>query len=76
MLNGIPVFGGRIGFHRLDMISIVMAPAADLPVHIVNFPVMCFDQFVLIRINLFFYFSGKKSHLLYLMLMIARFSGS
>ena len=58
------------------MVAIVMPPATDLPVHIINFPIMCFDQLMLIGSNLYIYFLGEESHLLHLMLMIARFTPS
>ena len=65
----------RIPF-AFDMVAVVVPPAADLPVHIINFPIMRFDQLMLIGSNLFIYFLGEESHLLHLMLMIARFTPS
>ena len=46
--DGLPVFTGGIGFHRLDMVAVVVPPAANLVVHVLYLSVVGFDQLPLI----------------------------
>ena len=54
VFDGVPVLRSSIGLHGLDMVAVIVPPAADLAVHIVHLTVMCFDQLLLIGGNLLF----------------------
>ena len=55
ILDGIPIACSGVCFHRLNVVAVVVPPSTDLTVHIINFPVMRFDQLVLIGSDLLFY---------------------
>ena len=76
VLDGLPIPCGGVGLHRLDMVAVIVPPAADLAVHIVYLPVMGLDQFLLVGGDLLFNFFGKQAHTRHLMLIIARLTPS
>ena len=51
--DGLPVFCGCVCLHDLNMVSVVVPPSAHLPVHVLDFPVMGFDQLLLVVRNPF-----------------------
>ena len=65
-MDGVPISRGSVSLHGLNMVAVVMPPAADLAVHIVYLPVMRFDQLLLIGGELLFDFLCKQFHTPYL----------
>ena len=55
ILDGIPIACSCVCFHRLNVVAVVVPPTTDLTVHIINFPVMRFNQLMLIGSDLLFY---------------------
>ena len=55
VLDSFPIFCGGVGFHRLNVIAVIVPPTTNLSIHIINFTIMRFNQLVLIGFNLFFY---------------------
>ena len=76
VLDGVPVLRSGVGLHGLDMVAVVVPPAANLTVHIVYFAIMRFDQLLLIGGELLFNFLCKQAHTPYLMWMMARLTPS
>ena len=74
--DGVPISRGSVSLHGLDMVAVVVPPAADLAVHIVYFAIMRFDQLLLIGGDLLFDFLCKQAHTPYLMLIMARLTPS
>ena len=68
----------RQHFHHLDVIAVIMPPAADLPIHVFHFLIVGLDQLPLISGNSLVNLSGNNGHGTppYVRAMIARFSGS
>ena len=59
---GLPVALGSVGLHNLDVVSVVVPPPPDLLIHIVHFPVVGFDQLLLVGLQLPVHTFGKESH--------------
>ena len=74
--DGFPVALGGVGLHNLDVVPVVMPPAPNLLIHIVHFPVVGLDQFLLVGLQLPVHTFGKESHFAYLIAMIARLTAS
>ena len=56
----IPVRG--IGFHRLNMVAVIMPPTPHLAVHVIDLTVMGLDKLLLIGSYPFIDLFGKYSH--------------
>ena len=60
------------GLHDLDVIAVVVPPAADLTVHVLHFLVVGVDELPLVGGQFPVDASGEKSHFIHPLLMMAR----